>query len=99
MRFSPFKGSGISIRIRLCSRCLLMFDFNSKAWQAKACRYALVVAAAIGAAQEFKQTQAEADRKNAGCISCHGNTDAATMHPNGTVRIGCADCHGGDFTV
>ncbi len=48
---------------------------------------------------DFRQTQAEADTKSTGCVSCHGMTEAATMHPTATVRIGCADCHGGDSTV
>jgi hypothetical protein len=34
-----------------------------------------------------------------GCISCHGQTDAPTMHPTGTVHITCVDCHGGDASV
>ena len=45
------------------------------------------------------QTAAEADAKSAGCISCHTSTDEATMHPTGTVRLGCVDCHGGDPSV
>ena len=42
------------------------------------------------------QSQAEADRKSAGCITCHTATDSATMHRTGTVRLGCTDCHGGN---
>src|ERR1700733_7921044 len=42
------------------------------------------------------QTQEEADRKSAGCISCHTQTDEPTMHATGTLRLGCADCHGGN---
>lgn len=34
-----------------------------------------------------------------GCISCHTSTDAATMHKNPAVVIGCADCHGGDSSI
>src|SRR5580700_10314684 len=41
------------------------------------------------------QSQEEADRKSAGCISCHTQTDEPTMHATGTVRLGCTDCHGG----
>ncbi|MEP6539927.1 MAG: hypothetical protein ABJF23_31660 [Bryobacteraceae bacterium] len=48
---------------------------------------------------DFRQTQAEADTKSTGCVSCHGMTEAATMHPTATIRIGCADCHGGDAGV
>jgi len=42
------------------------------------------------------QTQAEADRKSAGCLTCHAGIDEPTMHPTRTVRLGCTDCHGGD---
>src|SRR5260370_12281419 len=45
------------------------------------------------------QTQAEADRKSAGCISCHTQTDEPTMHATGTVLLGCTDCHGGNADV
>src|ERR1700682_3996284 len=45
------------------------------------------------------QTQEEADRKSAGCISCHTQTDQATMHATGTLRLGCTDCHGGNADV
>src|SRR5580693_8121688 len=41
------------------------------------------------------QSQEEADRKSAGCISCHTQTDEPTMHTTGTLRLGCTDCHGG----
>ena len=42
------------------------------------------------------QSQEEADRKSTGCVACHGQTDSPSMHPTGTVRLGCIDCHGGD---
>lgn len=45
------------------------------------------------------QTQEDADRKSAGCISCHTKTDQPTMHDTGTVRLGCTDCHGGNAGV
>ncbi|MHC4449500.1 MAG: hypothetical protein ACYS0E_05050, partial [Planctomycetota bacterium] len=35
---------------------------------------------------------------NAGCVHCHGEMDASTMHADGLVKIGCTDCHGGDAT-
>jgi len=41
------------------------------------------------------QTQAEADAKSSGCISCHSSTDSASMHISDTVKLGCVDCHGG----
>ena len=42
------------------------------------------------------QSQAEADRKSGGCLTCHTSTDSPTMHLSGTVRLGCTDCHGGN---
>ena len=46
-----------------------------------------------------KQNQSEADRKSAGCISCHTASDAATMHVSRSVVLGCTDCHGGEPDV
>src|SRR5579883_3486011 len=34
-----------------------------------------------------------------GCVSCHGQTDAPTMHPSGIVYISCVDCHGGNAEI
>src|SRR5262249_55695557 len=45
------------------------------------------------------QTEEEASRKSAGCISCHGPTDEPTMHPTKTVHLGCTDCHGGKASI
>jgi hypothetical protein len=42
------------------------------------------------------QSQADADRKSSGCLTCHTATDSPTMHITGTVRLGCTDCHGGN---
>jgi hypothetical protein len=47
----------------------------------------------------FGQSQADADRKSAGCVSCHTDTDSRTMHTTDTVRLGCIDCHGGDANI
>ena len=45
------------------------------------------------------QTQAAADAKSAGCISCHTASDEATMHAPKSVVLGCVDCHGGDAKI
>ncbi|MGH9744720.1 MAG: hypothetical protein ACRD59_01250, partial [Candidatus Acidiferrales bacterium] len=45
------------------------------------------------------QSQADVDRKNTGCVSCHTSTDEPSMHPTRTVRLACIDCHGGDPTA
>jgi hypothetical protein len=46
-----------------------------------------------------RQAQAEAERKSAGCVSCHSASDQKTMHTSQSVILGCGDCHGGDATV
>ncbi len=46
-----------------------------------------------------KQPRAEAERKSAGCTSCHTATDQKTMHASESVVLGCSDCHGGDPAV
>ena len=45
------------------------------------------------------QSQADADRKSSGCLTCHAATDSPTMHTTGTVRLGCTDCHGGNSEI
>ena len=46
-----------------------------------------------------QQAQVEADRNSAGCVSCHIDSDAATMHVSSAVVLGCTDCHGGAANV
>jgi hypothetical protein len=45
----------------------------------------------------MRQTQAEADARSRGCVSCHEGIEP--MHASAAVRLGCTDCHGGDATV
>ena len=47
----------------------------------------------------MEQTQAQADGKSAGCVSCHTASDAATMHNSPAIVLGCTDCHGGSSDV
>jgi len=62
--------------------------------------FASLRAADVGATPSLMgQTPADAERKSAGCISCHTQTDQPTMHATGTVLLGCADCHGGNANV
>src|SRR5687767_1594170 len=42
----------------------------------------------------LKNTQADVDKKSAGCLTCH-TPDARSMHPD-AVLAGCTDCHGGN---
>src|SRR5580692_9547826 len=41
----------------------------------------------------------EAQRRSAGCVTCHNPMDSPTMHTTGTVHLGCIDCHGGDSQI
>jgi hypothetical protein len=50
-------------------------------------------------AAKFDMTDAEADADSAGCVSCHTDSDAKTMHLSSAVKLGCASCHGGDAKV
>jgi len=50
-------------------------------------------------AEVAKQNQADADRKSAGCVTCHTKTDSPSMHTATTVKLGCTDCHGGRLEV
>jgi hypothetical protein len=45
------------------------------------------------------QSLVDADRKSAGCVTCHTASGHRTMHENPGVVIGCADCHGGDPAI
>src|SRR5258708_26300806 len=44
--------------------------------------------------QLMLQTQAEADAKSAGCLSCHHGIEP--MHASAAVKLACTDCHGGN---
>ncbi len=46
-----------------------------------------------------KQTEMEADAKSSGCVSCHTDSDAKSMHQSEAVVLGCTDCHGGNAGV
>jgi hypothetical protein len=41
-------------------------------------------------------SQAQADAKNPGCLSCHTATDRRSMHASDDVLLSCVDCHGGN---
>lgn len=43
----------------------------------------------------LRQTDEEVAVKNNGCVSCHTQSDAPTMHLSSAVRLACVDCHGG----
>jgi len=82
---------------------------DTSPWLAAAGVFCFVLAASAGGSRHatsagqqentYGQTPAEAERKSAGCISCHTSEDAPTMHANARIAIGCTDCHGGDASV
>ncbi|MEZ5598871.1 MAG: multiheme c-type cytochrome, partial [Pseudomonadales bacterium] len=45
------------------------------------------------------QTAEDVRSKSEGCVSCHTESDAKTMHVSTAVRLGCTDCHGGNPSV
>jgi len=57
--------------------------------------YALVRAAPSPA----RQTLADVAAKSSGCLSCHTDSDAPSMHASSAVQLGCIDCHGGNAKV
>ena len=57
--------------------------------------YSLVRAAPSPRTQDWAQAEA----KSAGCVTCHTESDAHTMHRSPAVVLGCADCHGGNVAI
>ena len=55
--------------------------------------------AKMGPPSPERQTEADADAKSKGCITCHTASDRHTMHANPGVILGCTDCHGGDAAI
>jgi len=43
-----------------------------------------------------RQSVADVTMKSSGCLSCHVETDALSMHATPAVQLGCTDCHGGN---
>ncbi|HUE37998.1 MAG TPA: hypothetical protein VMR29_00735 [Candidatus Binatia bacterium] len=52
----------------------------------------------ITAPDLMSQTPEQVAAKNQNCVSCHTQTDSATMHES-DVPLACVDCHGGDPTA
>ncbi len=73
------------------------------------CMFSASAFAATDKAQDIKytshppaperQSAKDAERKSAGCVTCHTGTDRHTMHANPGVVLGCTDCHGGDVAI
>ncbi|KHK91392.1 LVIVD repeat-containing protein [Novosphingobium malaysiense] len=57
--------------------------------------YSLVRAAPAPAGQSL----ADVTAKSSGCLTCHTQSDAPSMHMTPAVQLGCTDCHGGNASV
>ena len=64
-----------------------------------ACLFVMLVLLPGQSPEVRGQSQEEAARRSAGCVSCHGFTEAPSMHTTGTVQLACIDCHGGEGDV
>jgi hypothetical protein len=62
--------------------------------------YSLVRAAPAPRTQSEQDMIAKTGVKGqSGCLSCHTESDAHTMHASPAVVLGCTDCHGGNPSV
>ena len=57
--------------------------------------YSLVRAAPAPARQGLVEVAA----KSSGCLTCHTDSDAPSMHASPAVQLGCTDCHGGNPAI
>ncbi|MBX3482347.1 hypothetical protein [Phenylobacterium sp.] len=55
--------------------------------------YVMAAPAKLGMSDE------EVDAASKGCVSCHTDSDAKSMHVSEAVKLGCTSCHGGDPNV
>ncbi|WP_166036866.1 hypothetical protein [Sphingosinicella sp. YJ22] len=59
--------------------------------------YSLVRAAPAPRTQDWAAARAKSgEARTSGCMSCHYDSDAHTMHRSPAVVLGCTDCHGGN---
>jgi len=93
LSFTP-KSSASALR-NLCALCVSALSFLFAVHASPKFR----VHASQDAPTFIGQSQEDADRKSAGCISCHTSTDEPTMHPTKTIHLACTDCHGGNSSV
>src|ERR1700674_1461879 len=91
------RGSAISLLTRPCSRWLPMSVSVSRRITIGAVAGGLSLFAALALLPG--QSPEETARRSAGCVSCHGFTEAPSMHTTGTVQLACIDCHGGKGDV
>jgi hypothetical protein len=62
--------------------------------------YSLVRAAPAPRTQSWDEAQTKSGvSRESGCMSCHYESDAHTMHRSPAVVLGCTDCHGGNPTI
>ncbi|HEY0325617.1 MAG TPA: hypothetical protein VGC46_06510, partial [Allosphingosinicella sp.] len=62
--------------------------------------YSLVRAAPAPRTQDWAAARAKSgEARTSGCMSCHFESDAHTMHRSPAVVLGCTDCHGGNPAI
>src|ERR1700683_1903303 len=80
LRRRHFGGGGIA-------GCTLLFASGFALWLASGPN----ANSQVQQSSLIRQTQADVEHKNAGCVSRHVSTDEPTMHPTRTVRLACTD--------
>ena len=77
--------------------CLILFEVSAKTVNSESMATAVSQAGSeAGSTSGLAESEEEVKQRSVGCLSCHTSTDSPTMHTTGTVRLGCADCHGGN---
>ena len=62
--------------------------------------YSLVRAAPAPRTQDWAAARTKSgEARTSGCMSCHYESDAHTMHRSPAVVLGCTDCHGGNPAI
>ena len=101
---APTRRNRLIARIALILAALTLF--GSVALQAaeketpQDIKYVRAPSAPRGQPGDTPEAQwAYVDGKNAGCASCHTQTDHKSMHASPAVVLACTDCHGGNEKI
>ena len=86
-------SGSLAIRYACCRAAVALSRVRLRS---RACRRARLRHRAAVAGEPERRSSAGEER---GCLTCHTQTDASSMHLNPAVKLGCTDCHGGDASV
>ena len=92
-------GAAVMFRLSHITVLALLLAFAPAAYAAEGAEKPREITYAVTPPAPRAQAPEEAARKSAGCLTCHTTTDAASMHRNPGVVLGCTDCHGGNAEV